>query len=563
MPRRIPPSHTHSLGLRVASTLVAGVLLAQTVHVPIAHAEGATGSAPTEPKREPRFLSKEWRMARFADFETYANDASQGAALDGATALLTTALSGGSLEDYGKAVVSAVVDAYVPGLSKMLFQEEDPLAAQTRVLLDAIDHLEETMARLEGDGWAEFRNAERNDIKTKLEAARDGIRTWNLVYGPNRGWSTSATQSLYTQIDRLSYVLNQIEIAVKTPGSAGGLAAYPYLSLLEVYTEVMQLYTLTLPNWVMRAEANDQGVVSATSYEAASDQEKQRIDTQAREATLAVMEAAFDDALVFAQQISDLDPFRARANWMVSEPPKAEFFEDVDCDEDTQLVHERAEYVLGPRIMTLPYPKDLPNVVFTYRSNSMETDYSKEQQKHCIVGEAGWGWWSSYDGLTGGYSTVADAVNAHREGAYYQLLRTGWGPFAIVLDKWWKTLRNMGLRTGLRPALALDTRLGDYLLRTGGPGVNFPVALLLFSDTYTDRALTAQERVLFIDYALEYGPEGLSTMFSAQRRNDSAFFAQGRYPLNDHIRFVREIGNPSKAEGYYRSLFAARMLPIL
>ncbi len=563
MAHRVSKSH-HVPMLRTASALLAGALLAQAAPVPVARAQGTPATAPNEPKREPRFLSREWRMARFADFDEYAQDASEGAALDGATALFKTALSGGSLEEYGEAVVSAVADAYVPGLSKMFYQQEDPLAVQTQILLDAIKRLETTMFALAGSGWAEFRTAQQNDIKIKLEAARAGIRNWNLTYyPPDGGWATSATDSLYTQITALTHVLKAIQITLKSPGSAEGLAAYPHLSLLEVYTEVMQLYTLTLPNLVPRQVANDQGVDSLILYEAASDPMKQSIDTKARVATLDVMEATFEDALTCARQISDIDPFRARANWMVSATPRAEWFYNADCDEDTELVFDRTEYVIGPAVGTLPYPGEFRNIVFMYKSNSMNMDYTTAQQNHCLVGKDGFGWWSTYDGLMGGYSSVANAVNAHREGAYNQLLRTGWGPFAIVLDKWWLTLRDLGLRNGLRPALALDNRLADYLVRTGGQGATFPTAMSLFSDTYCDRNLSKQERVLFIDYALEYGPEALAQLFVAQQSNDKIFFRQRRYTLDDHVRFITDIRTPSKVAGYYRSLNAARMLPLL
>lgn len=542
---------------RAPSALLLSILLVQAAHAPAARAEDTR--CPLEPKREIEFLSKEWRMAKFADLNKYISEKSSNAALAGAGSLLKTAITGGTFEEFGKAVVTAVVDSYVPGLSKMMFQQQDPLAAQTQLLLDAIANLENTMTQIAGEGWAEFRTAERNDIKTKLEAARDGIRNWNLTYGPNGGWATSATLSLYDQTDRLTYVLNQIEIAVKTPGSATGIAPYPYLSLIEVYTEVMQLLLLNNPNYLARAQANDNGIFSQQAWQSSSAQLRQLIDNRTREATLAVMDATIDDALVFAQQISNLDPYKARAAWSVAQQPTLSSHYGAQCDEDTTRVRADATRYLGPLILTHPWPP-LPDVVYTYTAKSMDIDYTTIDEHHCIVRNGPGGWLSTHDSFATVYETVNDAFVAHQKGSYNQLLRVGWGPFAIVLDKWWQALRAAGLRSGLRPALALDTRLGDYLLQAEGTGATTKTAMYGIG-VYSNRQPSAQERALLVDYALEYGPEKLLSLAAT---GDEIFFPTLRtYPLEDRLRFVTEIRNPDKMVKYFNSVQTARMLPLL
>jgi hypothetical protein len=555
---------------RCTSALLLAALAAQALPTAGARAEEPS-TCPAEPKREPRFLSKEWRMGKFADFEKYLKDHAGEAGKSAAGAILDTAMSGGGLEDYGKALVSAVMDSYVPGLSSKLSGEPDPLAQQTQVLLDAIADLEHEMIRVQGDGWAEFRSARSDDIRNALEGARLGIRNWSLINGPDSGFAVAATTSLGNQIDRLTYLLPQIERAVSSPGSADDIATFPYLSMLEVYTEVVQLYLLTNPDYVLRIEASDQGVVSSPSYLAAAPSVLAKIDANAAAATVSVMEATIDDALSFADKVSRLDPYRQRANWMVSNRPTPMTRPvEADCGEDTQRAQETAKHMLdvlnGGNIQgcSLFSPcKEPPPFIYQYTVNAMNPDFTTTEEKHCIVADPlGQGFQSTYDGFTQYFSSVDEAFEAHREGTYQALLRTGWGPFAVTLDKWWNVLRRQGLRTGLRPNLALDTKLADYLTNTGGTdSVDFAMRVLRGT---VDRQPTARELTLLIGYALEYGYEPLIRMSTEAATKDNVFTvnASGKYPLDDHLRFVMNVRNPAKLTSYYRSLQAARMVPL-
>jgi hypothetical protein len=572
MSSRTPSLRSRRFGLRAGSALLACTIALQAAQVPTALADDAA-KCPLEPKREPKFLSKEWRMAKFADFDKLFKERSEDAAWATAGSLLKTAMSGGSLEDYGMAVVSAVMDSYLPGSSSLLSTGSDPMVEQTKVLLDAIDDLEQTMFQLEGDGWAEFRSAQRDDIQTALETARDGIRNWNIVHGQNGGWSVEATGSLYEQIDRLVFLLNEIETQVKRRGSAADLAPFPFLSLLEVYTEVMQLFLLTNPSYVLRAEANNQGIDDLPSYRAASPATISVVNAMSREGTLGVMEATIDDALAFAQQVAALNPYRERAAWMVSERPVSTNENGIYCDEDTDRVRADAEWVWGLLLSEThscgssvgPFSSDcpeLPDVAFSYTTKSMNPDYTYTEQHHCIVMDrTGQSWHSTYDGFAGDYASVDEAFKAHQKGTYNALLRVGWGPFGVTLDKWWQALRGAGLRSGLRPTLALDEALDDYLLSATGAGVTTQSAMYIVTNT-SNRAPSKQEAALLVGYAIEYGPDALMRLYTDSHASDW-FFKSGDYPLDDRLRFVTNVRKPNKMAAYFRSVNAARILPVL
>jgi hypothetical protein len=562
------PARRGSLPARATCALLVGTLAVQTAYTPVALAE-AGPAACSEPKRDSPFLSKEWRMAKVVDFGRYLEDQSGDAGMSAASALLSTAVSGGSLEEYGKAIASAVLDSYVPGISSMFDQQEDPLVAQTRVLLDAIDELEANLIRANGDGWAEFRYARRQDIQDSLANIREDIRSWhNDFLRVGGGWSVNAVARIGDDVQGVNRLLTQMESTILTPGSADGIAEYPYLSMLEIYTEATQLYWLNNPLYLAHVHANEQGIVDTPSFNASSIATRALIDQNTRITSLGDLEASMADALAFAENVSEADPFRERANWMVSEAPRQDYPFTVDCGNqaDTDKVVADALHVLG----FLGYPcaarihdrcADPFPTIYAYTSNAMNPDFTTTKQKHCIVKDAlARGWWSTYDGFGTMYATPDEAFAAHQQGAYNALLRVGWGPFSITLDKWWAALRAAGQREGLRPTLALDRRLDNYLLDTDGPSsIGYIMRVLT---TYSEHGITQQQAALLVNYALEFGPEQLFRLATEQWLHDKVFFPS-YYPIEDRLRFVMQTRDPEKMTAYFKSLQTARIMSVL
>lgn len=452
------------------------------------------------------------------------------------------------LSELGKGIAAAAIDAYVPGLSKMLGLGGDPFEIHVQRILDAIERDGGLTRALIEDAWSWAKEHAHADVQSNFDAAMRALEDWKR-YSIDQKIYMDANLALLARDFRR--VRSAIENRPYPEERVEWLHAYAVLvtltnELVVEHARVVALGTAFLNGRLPGEDLNAWGQRLTDDQRRAVESEVGRLAQTARE-----------DLLLGSSLSAGVYEYvggMARGTRRNGQRPRT------DLEVAMRLRFTPMRHLTQALPPTWVYEvdyDDVSNATFC-DARDRDTGWDTACNRYRIYSPSPAATRATFDGFAQYHSSEFAAYEAHQALIYEDMLVNGYGPVRVMLDQWWRLVD----APGYRDYSPLDAQLDEVMLTSLDMGADEIERILELTE---DRArISVEERSLLMGYVLRNGRATLGKLADAVEANRDPLSRTHRVRFATHLRAVRENATQRpRMDRIYRGEFAAKFVAIM